>query len=129
MSAKRLISALIVASWLAPSVGALGVGLHLALDHRHHHVPGDGEHARELTDLLRTVAHGHHHDAEAIPDHAHEARLDGRAPAIRPAAASAAALVSPACAPAAPSPRTGLDAHPRRAPPPPLFTTHCALLL
>lgn len=125
-AAHRLLSTLVLALWMAPSVGALGVALHLAL---HHHGPHHSEHAREISELAEAATHGHRHDAEAGPEHEHEARVDGFAPALRPSSSLVAVLSSPTSAHAPLTERRCFDCSPRRGPPGPLFVAYCSLLL
>ena len=122
----RLLPAVVLVLWMAPSLGALGIAVHLALDH---HGPHDAGHAEEISELARTATHGHHHDLAAGTDHEHEARVDEPAPAIKPGSSPVAVL--PAPAPARPSlaEPARRDVPPRRPPPDPLFATHCSLLL
>ena len=47
-SAQRLLSVLMLAFWMAPSVMALGVGLHTVLDDPYHH---KAQHAHDVADL------------------------------------------------------------------------------
>ncbi len=124
--ALRIVAVLILACWMSPGVGALGVGLHLALDHHGSH---GAEHGLETSDLVQAAAHGHHHDAQAVPDHDHDARVDGSALALRPSASSVAVLPAATCPEVALAGRPRSDGSPRRGPPVPLFTAHCSLLL
>lgn len=117
---------LVLLSWMAPAVGALGVSLHVALDHHGSH---DGEPPATLPELARTADHEHHHDLAAEADHQHEARLEEPAPALRPIVYSVAVLPAPAVVEAIPAEPACLGSSPRRAPPDPLFTVHCSLLL
>ncbi len=122
----RLISAAILLGWLAPCVGALGVGLHLASEHH----GGYGlEHEREIADLVEAATHGHHHDLETAPDHHHEARFDGQTPELRHALSVVAVLPG---TPAISMTRVGRSSDGRsrrRGSPTPLFTATCSLLL
>ncbi len=126
---------------MSPSVGALGVGLHLALAHHdgleghsHHdglegHEDDSGEHNLEISQLARAAAHGHHHDAEAAPDHDHDAIADGSAPTLRPNASTAEVLPVAAAFEVIFVERSLRGSSPRRGPPLPLFTANCSLLL
>lgn len=124
--AHRLVSALVLVLWTAPGLGALGLAVHLALDH---HGPHDAGHAEELSKLARTATHGHHHDLEAGSDHEHEARVDEPAPAIKPGSSPVGVISSPASARPSLAEPARPDVPPRRPPPDPLFATHCSLLL
>ncbi len=105
-------------TWLAPAVGMLGIVVHD--DHDEH-----GHHELAL-ELAKAATHGHHHEA-ATPAHDHSA--------VRPAA-PAAATPGVCTAPLAPltvgPPTPAVSGLERRPPPtgsPPLFRSHCALLL
>ena len=122
----RCLVAIVLLAWMAPGVGALGISLHLALDHHGHH---GAEHELAVADLLGAAAHGHHHDADATPDHEHDARVSGSAVAPHLGASFVAVLPSAPADPTqgteGPRPERAL----RRGPPAPLFTAHCSLLL
>lgn len=120
------LSPVVLLLWMAPSVGALAVGVHLAVDH---HDPHDAEREGEISDLARAATHGHHHEDELASSHEHDARLGGVAPVPRRAPSMVAVLPSPAGATAALSVRPRSDRTLRRGPPGPLFTAHCSLLL
>ena len=112
--------------WLAPGAFALGVGLHLAVEHHGSHGAG---HEHDLADLARSATHGHHHEHEAVPDHGHDATLAAQAGVPRPGLWAVAVL------PTWPSPSVTLaegsrfDDWSRRGLPTPLFFAHCSLLL
>lgn len=130
-SAQRLFSVLILAFWMAPSAMALGLGLHMALDahavleHQHH----EAEHTQALADLARAAEHGHHHDAEAVPDHEHEALVDGVSPVSRSGADLIATLPLPRSLGTSTAERSRPERPSRRGPPTPLFTANCSLLI
>jgi len=123
---QRLISVAILSLWLAPAAAALGVGIHLAVEHHH---PQALEHRQDIADLARLATHGHHHDLETAPDHRHLARLDGQAPSFRTRLDAVAVL------PQAPSPRVApvelasVSGSQRRGPPRAVLTANCSLLL
>ncbi len=129
-TALRFVSVLVLSLWMTPGAGALAVGLHLAMDHHGPHGShGAAEHGLEISDLLQTAAHGHHHpDAEAAPAHDHDATIEGAGSRLRPSAPGIAVLKSA-------SPEIGLSERAlaggslRRGPPRSLFTSHCSLLL
>ena len=123
---KRLVTVAILLGWLAPSAFALGVGLHLTVEH---HGPHGASHEHELADLARAVTHGHHHDLEAMPDHDHDARFDGQARIPGPGPAFAAVLPASALPPETLAEGSRFDGSSRRGPPTPLFVSHCSLLL
>lgn len=125
--AQRFVSALVLVLWTAPGLSALGLAVHLALDH--HHGPHDAGHAEEVAELARAATHGHRHDLDAGADHEHEARVESSAPAVRSVSPPVAVLPSFASAAAPPTERGVLYGASRRAPPAPLFATHCSLLL
>ena len=131
----RLLPALVLALWITPSAGALAVGLHVAFEHRyddHHHDAAhshDDDHAHDLSTQARDARHDHHHDAEAVPDHDHESIPSGFAPLLRPTPDLIAVLSATADTGASLSSRSALDRPARRAPPRPLFTAHCSLLI
>lgn len=120
------LSSIVLVLWMAPSMGALALGVHLALDH---HGPHGAEHEREISDLVRAATHGHHHHAEAAPSHEHDARVARVAPLPRHGPSVAAIFPSPAAATAAGSDRPRRHHMLRRGPPVPLLTAHCSLLL
>jgi hypothetical protein len=122
----RRLSSVVLLVWMAPGMGALAVGVHLALDHHGAH---GAEHEREVSDLVRAATHGHHHDAEAAPSHEHDARVGRVAPIPRRGPSLVAVLPSPAAATAAGSQWPRADRTLRRGPPVPLLTAHCSLLL
>lgn len=115
---RASITLLLCLTWLAPGVAMLGAVVHDDHDEHGHH---------ELALELATAStHGHHHEA-ATPAHDHGA--------VRPAA-PAAATPAVCAAPLAPStigPPAPAAARFERRPPstgsPPLFRSHCALLL
>ncbi|HSL85038.1 MAG TPA: hypothetical protein VLF66_19860 [Thermoanaerobaculia bacterium] len=121
----RIVSVLVLVAWATPGVGALGVALHVAL----HHAPEGGERGAAVSELGRAAPHGHHHGAAAALDHRHEVEVADSAPALRPAGAVVAVLPAPASLDEAPAERPHRAGPPRRAPPAPLFATHCSLLL
>ena len=111
---------------MLPSVSALGVGLHVALDqHGHHHA----EHTLEISELAQAATHGHHHDAEAAPEHDHDAKVEGSALTLRLSASLGAVLPAVASLRIEFAETLLFEGSPRRGPPVPLFTTHCSLLL
>lgn len=112
------------------------MSLHLALEHHGtsehhgaHHESHDAEHTRSMVDLVRVVTHGHHHDAEAVPEHDHDATVDDAASALRPSATGIALLPLPVAPGVALAERSLSGGSPRRGPPVPLFTSHCSLLI
>ncbi|MDY7094821.1 MAG: hypothetical protein SX243_17755 [Acidobacteriota bacterium] len=146
----RFLALAVLLLWMAPGASALGLGLHHALDPHHsdsshhhsgtsHHETGAGENRPAgdpptqpdedcLEDWARTATHGHSHDAEAEPDHGHEAAVTAPVSAAKIAPPLASALpqaltdtVFRSRPPASPPPGLGS--------PPPLFTAHCSLLL
>lgn len=147
----RLLVLAILLAWMAPGIGALSVGLHLAHghhgsdaqlhdeghDHPHHTHP-QHEQAREIADLARAAVHGHHHghhhdqgrphDIGTDADHEHDARLSASTPLPRalPLLATAHPSKIDVAVPVEPS---RLGPSPRARPPGPLFTVHCSLLL
>lgn len=125
----RLVSVVILFGWLAPGVGALGIGMHLSSEHHGLHDLDGAEHQREIADLVRAAIHGHHHDFCTTPDHHHDARFDAQAPAFRPGLSVVAVLPSPLAFLAALAERSKPERSPRRGPPTPLFTANCSLLL
>lgn len=125
-SAHRLLSVLILALWVAPSVMALGVGLHAVLDDHHHH---EAEHTHALADLARAAEHGHHHETQAAPDHEHEAIVDGASGVSRMSPQLVAMLPLPFSPATSLAERARPDRPSRRGPPTPLFTANCSLLI
>ena len=114
---------------MAPSVGALGAGLHLALEHRGSHGHEHGhDHEDGIAELVRTASHGHHHEVDTAPDHDHEARVGSTAPLPRRGPTTASALPAPPVGTGLEG-ASALDHVSRRGPPEPLFTAHCSLLL
>lgn len=120
------LSPVVLLLWMAPSAGALAVGVHIALDHRGAH---DAERQREISELARAATHGHHHDVDVGPHHEHDARLGGVAQVPRRGPSPIAAFPSLGAVTGALAGRTRPDNIPRRAPPAPLFAAHCSLLL
>ncbi len=123
---QRVAAVAVLALWMAPNVTALGIGLHLALDHHGaHQLP----HVHALSDLAQAASHGHHHPEADARDHQHEAiasAVGGRwKPESVPVAVLRARVASEGCL----SPESLSPQRPRRAPPPPLFTSYCSLLL
>lgn len=125
-SIQRVLSAVVLLAWTTPGVGAVGLYVHLAVDHQGAH---DGDHDSEISDLLRAATHGHHHEAEAAPRHEHDVRLGAPAPVVRSVSLLVAVLPAWESPPTRLSARALLDGSPRRAPPDPLFAAHCSLLL
>lgn len=123
---RRLLSLHILALWMAPSAGALGVGLHVVLDHHGH---PETEHPLGLSELARAAVHGHHHDAEPAPEHRHETIVDGASPVLRTSLSPIAILPAPGSPGTAPTDPSSLDRPSKRGPPTPLFTACCSLLL
>ena len=126
---RRFLALGLLGLWLAPGVGALAVGLHVALDHGGgHHDHGDPGHASvAFEELVAAVAHGHHHRVD-VPAHEHPAYLES-APGL--SSGSCAALAATAGIAGAADHGHGepaADSH-RRPPPGPLFRAHCSLLL
>lgn len=128
ISPHRLLAALVLLCWTAPGASVLGLGLHHALAHHGHHQAAD-DHGHDLAELAHAALHGHHHEAEATPDHEHPAMVEKNAPVLKSPSMTLASLASGAfLAPRPPVPTP--DARP--APPgspAPLFTAHCSLLL
>lgn len=132
---RRLLVLCVLALWVGPMAGAVGIGLHLALDdhhrHDHHgHDAADGVLAAELSELVGTAAEEHHHhDLDAATDHGHEAALQRTSPVRRqssslmPALGSSALRGSLVAVEAAPKPPPRVELSD------PLFKTHCTLLL
>lgn len=113
-----LVAALLLLCWQAPAMAALSLGLHLADEH-------GGHHAAKL-ELALAATHGHHHDSVVTP-HDHSAvRI---AVAAVPVPAVASCSVEPAAPPPVSSPATGSQGPPAPTGSPPLFASHCALLL
>lgn len=121
----RLLSYVVLLAWMAPSLGALSAGLHLAIEH---HGPHGAEHVRAITDLAGAATHGHHHDLDTAPHHGHEATSGGSVSLPRPAASLLTALPSPGVS-AGSDGRWPLDRASRRGPPGPLLMAYCSLLL
>jgi hypothetical protein len=119
---RRLLVLVLVAAWLLPAAGAVWVQLHVALHHEGH------EHAGAVDGTAAVVVdHGGHRHVTPEPELPHPAR---RTQSAADAALAAPAVAAPATVLAASTPQ--VPAHDlllRRAPPPPLFTSHCALLL
>lgn len=120
---RAVVAVLLLSSWQAPAIAALGLGLHLA---HGHHAPEHASAQEAQLDLALAARHGHHHEPAVAP-HDHTALRAAVAGVTAPATAAdcppqlgiPAALTASARPPAAPPP-TGS---------PPLFRTHCALLL
>ena len=123
---KRLVTVAILLGWLAPSAFALGVGLHLTVEH---HGPHGASHEHELADLARAATHGHHHDREAAPDHSHGATFDAPAGIHRPGLSAVAVVALPSSPAVTLAEGSRFDDWSRRGPPTPLFFAHCSLLL
>lgn len=67
---QRLLAVAILLAWMAPGIGALSVGLHLAHSHHGHH----GNVARLHADGQDRAHHGHaHHDRGHPENRAHDA--------------------------------------------------------
>ena len=124
---RRLLVLVLVAAWLLPAAGAVWVQLHVALHHEGH------EHAGAVDGTAAVaVDHGGHQHLTPEPELPHPARRTQSAAdtALAAPAVAAPAVAAPATVLAASAPQ--VPAHDlllRRAPPPPLFTSHCALLL
>lgn len=127
----RCLAVLILASWVTPSVGALGLGLHLGLDHHGSHSAGShgADHAREMSELVHMMMPGHHHDAEASSHHDHDLQVDVPPSTRKPRALSTTAMPAPAMVTASIVERLRAGGAPTRGGTTPLFTAHCALLL
>lgn len=125
-SGQRLLSAVVLLAWTVPAAGALGLSLHVALDH---HAAHGGRCTSELSDLLRAAVHGHHHDTDAAPVHEHDVSVEAPAPAVRSVPLAAAVPAPSASPPPSRAARPLRPDSPRRAPPGPLFAAHCSLLL
>lgn len=121
---KHLSAFVLLAGWLAPSVAALEVAIHVATEHHGSH---SARHEAEIAELTRTALHGHHHDLDTTSHHDHHTLLDAQAPALRPSAGKAV-LVDLAVA-VAPSEGSAVEQPTRRGPSKPLFTAHHSLLL
>ena len=122
---QRSLVLVLLVLWMAPGASALALSLHVALDHHgREHQDDPLPHTDEL--ILATV-HGHHH-AELASEHEHSAALE-KTPTVRraPKVSTLAAGASNVVPASAPSDTT--DARLLRAPPDPLFCTHCSLLL
>jgi hypothetical protein len=110
---------LLLIGWQAPALAAVSIGIHLASDgHAHHEL---------AIELALAATHGHHHEVATAPhDHSAVRVTVPSAPTLglagRPLELAAARTLAPACSAPEPdaSPPTGS---------PPLFYTHCALLL
>ncbi|MEM7585537.1 MAG: hypothetical protein AAF560_19255 [Acidobacteriota bacterium] len=132
ISTQRALAILALVLWMSPNLGAIGLGVHLALEH-HDVADGHHDHGHHAEDcgfsaLAEAATHGHHH-AAAAPEHEHESRIDASTPTLRPSSqASALWLASVARGPVG-SDSLPCDASPRRGPPLALFTAHCSLLL
>ncbi len=121
---RRRLTFFILALWMAPTVGAVAVGVHVLYEHHDH----DTGHAVDLADLARSAEHGHHHESEAVPDHEHHL-VFAPSPSVlvqgNAAAAGAIAINRPEFLTAYTLPVQ----RSRWGPPASLFTTHCALLI
>ena len=124
--AQRLLAAMILAFWLAPGASALGVGLHVVLDHHSH---GDEATRHALLSLARAAVHGHRHDLGTAWDHDHDVITVKRAPAPRPSASSIATLPLKHSLGAAEEQSSILGPTPQCRPPTLLFAAHSSLLL
>ena len=137
----RLIAIAILLGWLAPSISALGVGLHVLSEHHgphgiephgahgvEPHGPHGIEHQQEVADLMRIATHGHHHELDTA-DHDHDAWLGGQAPVRLGGLSLLAVFPARLSVPSSLAECSMLDRPRRRGPPIPLFTTHCTLLL
>ncbi len=121
----RTLLFVLLVSWMTPGIAAFGMGLHVALDH---HQASPADHARELSELIDAMSHGHRHPESAVPDHRHDLRLGSGIPAIK---TSSKLAVLPALDPSdrgrAHDRLTSTTA--RYGPPATLFATHSSLLL
>lgn len=113
---------------MAPNVGALGLGMHLAVVD-HHDVEHGADHWMDLSDLARAATHCHHHETEAAPEHDHDSLVDGSTPKLRLSAQWAGVLALHTPVLNAPADRVPVDRCHRRGPPTSLFTAHCSLLI
>lgn len=136
MSSKlRHLSACLLLLWILPSLSAAAVGWHQTLtageagEHHHGHAETHG-HIDLAALLANVVEHGHHHEeTEATPDHSHDVTLTPSKVTAKPHL-EVVATPSPAAHIAMSSPPMQIaDKAPRLKPPPPLFTSHCSLLL
>lgn len=124
-SRHRLLIAFILAFWMSPSLGALGLGLHVILDHHH----DETEHSHGASDLAQMALHGHHHDTEATPDHDHHLMVDGAVPLLRTHSSSPAMLPLLAPQGSFPVEASSCTCSTRPGATCPLFRTHCSLLI
>jgi len=81
--ARRWLSTLILALWMAPNAAILMLCLHVTLDHYSHGHDKTG-HQFDVADLAAAMLHGHHHDAETTEDHKHEAVFERAAGFLSP---------------------------------------------
>ena len=152
----RLLTVLILLGWIVPQSTALAWSLHLGLDGHeelhhlagpgHSHPPGQDHHHPHTYDsepacdhlahrvglaaLVETLAHGHsHEDSEAAPDHEHEAPANGAKTIAHGQVLTCSLGPEPLQPPSAEAAELDGDRALRSGPPPPLFTTHCSLLL
>ena len=122
---QRTLLFVLLVSWMTPGIAALGMGLHVALDH---HQASPADHARELSELIDAMSHGHRHPESAVPDHRHDLRLGSGIPALKTSS-------KPAVLPTLDHSDRGrareslTNATVRYGPPATLFATHSSLLL
>ena len=130
--ASPLTCAIVVVLWLTPSLLVCGVGLHLALEHppqAGHAGASEADHDQIASTLAQVAFHGHRHEQAEAPDHSHEVTISpSRAPERADSLLAQTPLGSPVAA-AAPGPIPRAHGTTERAPEPPLFTSHCSLLL
>lgn len=121
---------------MTPTVGAVGICIHLAFHHDHvaHSLDLDSldAGATDLPAPLGIESALHRHGMDHAPDHEHEAHVGGGAPALRPGPGPLAVLsvlrdVTPRDARAT-EPDSRLATSPRPLSDP-LFQSHCSLLL
>jgi hypothetical protein len=125
----RILAVCLLGLWLAPSAGALAVGLHVALAHDggHHDHGDEGRPSARLDELLAAVAHGHRHSVDG-PSHDHPAYVDA-ATGLSPGPSAALAVPAEPVAPSEDGHAEPGGSRHRRAPPGPLIYFHCSLLL
>lgn len=118
---QRLVTVALACCWLLPGLLALAVVLHVELDHHGHGTSDD-----RAAELALAVGHGHSHEL-ADAGHEHPASREGRRQSAQ--APAEAADLPWGSLQAWSSDGAQADATaPRRPPPRPLFTLHCALL-
>lgn len=109
---------------MAPTLGLLGLGLHVALDHHH-----PDEHRPDIAQLAHVMVHGHHHEAGDSSDHEHEAAIDRMVTSSKRDPMQGVTTVTLPAPPIAHTDCPRPDPRSRLGPPSPLFTTHCSLLI